>query len=187
MGAAKTGTEPRVYRREAEPRLIENTGSPKCRFPGGRPGHRWQASRATPCAGGAAAWALRHAARVTFSDGRPTWSVARCVFASLSPAVPVIPFGESASAAPAPRRAQHSGNCTLRVGLVGHGAVARFAAAEYRRLPDVTITAVAGKHVLVEKPLATTHRGCRGTPHGAAVSGGRALACEADRLALAAP
>ena len=42
------------------------------------------------------------------------------------------------------------------MGLVGHGAVARFAAAEYRRLPDVTITAVAGKHVLVEKPLATT-------------------------------
>ncbi|MCE9629895.1 MAG: Gfo/Idh/MocA family oxidoreductase [Planctomycetia bacterium] len=61
----------------------------------------------------------------------------------LSPAVPVIPFEASASLAPAPCRVARPGNHTLRVGLVGCGAFARFAAAHYSRLPDVTITAVA--------------------------------------------
>ena len=111
-------------------------------------------------------------------------------------------------AAPAGPRAAAADAATLRVGLVGCGAFARFSMAQYRRLPGVTIAAVAdidasaaqraatelqarasapddmlraaeidlvyiatppalhssqarlalltGKHVLVEKPLATT-------------------------------
>jgi predicted dehydrogenase len=134
-----------------------------------------------------------------------------------------------ASAAPASPRATPSPAATLRVGLVGCGAFARFSLARYRGLPGVTIVAVAdvdpaaadraaaelaaaprspesvltapdvdlvyiatppalhyrqaraaleaGRHVLVEKPLATTVADAEAL---AALAARRGLVCVAN-------